>query len=99
FGGSLTAHGEWARGILETRHDPLAAEVDRLPAEFAAVGAVDAAAAMRDALNGTYTTSTELLIALSEAIGSTRDSWAPRVPAARRREIDKLRRALRARFR
>src|SRR5438552_3087176 len=46
FGESLAAHGEWARGILASRHDPLAAEIDRLPREFAQVGAAEALAAI-----------------------------------------------------
>jgi hypothetical protein len=98
FAESLTAHAEWARDILVSRPDPLATAIDRLPAEFAQFGATEALAALKDALNGTYTTSTELLMALYEALGSTRDSWAPAVSAERRLAIDQLRNELRARF-
>lgn len=99
FGESRSAHAEWARDILASRPDPLAAAIDRLPAEFAQLGATDAFAALKDALNGTYTTSTELLIALYDALGSTRDSWAPVVSPNRGKEIDELRNELRTRFR
>jgi hypothetical protein len=99
FGESLGAHGDWVRGILASRPDPLAADIDRLPGEFRQIGAAEAFTAIAAALNGKYATSTDLLRALDAALESTRESWAPRVSEARRREIDQLRDEIRVRFR
>ena len=77
-----------------TDRDPLAEAIDRLTGELAAAGASEAATQLTRVFDGVYTTSTEYLVTVAQAIAATRDLWAPYVSRQRRREIDRLRRQI-----
>lgn len=70
--------------------DDVARAVRRLQEELAAMHEREAAQVLADALGTFYTTSTEALIGISEALDETATDWTTRLGLEQRGEVRRL---------
>jgi hypothetical protein len=70
--------------------DEVRRAVSTLQDDLSNAGHEPAALRLRQSITDFYTTSTEALMGIADAIEETRESWSVTLPSSRRREVDSL---------